>query len=154
SAYRIAVQRMPNKLNPAFLVHVLTASGAAWALLALHAAVQGRWPAMFLWLGVAVTPGAVGGALGPWCNGPGALPRWSGGTIELGVDFVTYVFVPAYAIVAAGLMPDVLALPCGIVIVVTGALYFADRRMKMADNHFRGFPTLWNVAAFYLLLLR
>jgi phosphatidylcholine synthase len=36
---------------------------------------------------------------------------------------------------------------------VSGALYFADRRMKAADNHFRGFPGLWNAAAFYLFLL-
>ena len=37
--------------------------------------------------------------------------------------------------------------------MVSGALYFADRRMKSADNHFRGFPGLWNVVAFYLFLL-
>ena len=37
---------------------------------------------------------------------------------------------------------------------MTGALYFADRKMKTADNCFRGFPALWNMAAFYLLLLR
>ena len=37
---------------------------------------------------------------------------------------------------------------------MSGALYFADREMKMADNCFRGFPALWNVAAFYLLLVR
>jgi phosphatidylcholine synthase len=40
------------------------------------------------------------------------------------------------------------------VIVITGALYFADRQMKTADNYFRGFPTLWNAAAFYLFVLR
>ena len=39
-------------------------------------------------------------------------------------------------------------------IVVTGALYCADRRMKTDDNYFRGFPALWNLAAFYLFLLR
>jgi phosphatidylcholine synthase len=38
--------------------------------------------------------------------------------------------------------------------VVTGGLYFADRSMKMHGNYFRGFPALWNCAAFYLLLLR
>jgi phosphatidylcholine synthase len=37
--------------------------------------------------------------------------------------------------------------------VVSSALYFADRRMKADDNHFRGFPALWNAAAFYLFLL-
>jgi phosphatidylcholine synthase len=74
--------------------------------------------------------------------------------LDLVVDFVTYVFVPAYAIISAGLLPQPLALPAGIVIVVTGALYFADRDMKTADNYFRGFPALWNAAAFYLFLLK
>ncbi len=37
---------------------------------------------------------------------------------------------------------------------MTGALYFADRRMKTADSYFRGFPALWNVVAFYLFLLK
>jgi phosphatidylcholine synthase len=70
------------------------------------------------------------------------------------VDFVTYVFVPAYAIAVSGLLPDFLALPAGIVIVVTGAIYFADRDMKTADQFFRGFPALWNAAAFYLFVLK
>jgi phosphatidylcholine synthase len=69
------------------------------------------------------------------------------------VDFVTYVFVPAYAIAASGLLLPLAAPLLGVGIAVTGALYFSDRRMKAADNHFRGFPGLWNIAAFYLFLL-
>jgi phosphatidylcholine synthase len=63
------------------------------------------------------------------------------------------VFVPAYAIAAGGLLPPMLAVPAGMVIAITGAIYFSDRRMKTADHYFRGFPTLWNVAAFYLFVL-
>ncbi len=81
------------------------------------------------------------------------LPRWSGETLDLVVDFTTYVFVPAYAIAASGLLPHVLAIPAGIVVVISGALYFADREMKTDDNYFRGFPAVWNLAAFYLYLL-
>jgi phosphatidylcholine synthase len=73
--------------------------------------------------------------------------------LDLVVDFVTYVFVPAYAITAGGLLLPLAAPLLGIGITVSGALYFADRRMKSADNHFRGFPGLWNIAAFYLFLL-
>jgi phosphatidylcholine synthase len=80
-------------------------------------------------------------------------PNWSGDVLDLVVDFVTYVFVPAYAITASGLLLPVAAPLLGAGIVVTGALYFADCRMKAADNHFRGFPALWNAAAFYLFLL-
>jgi phosphatidylcholine synthase len=81
------------------------------------------------------------------------LPRWSGDTLDLVVDFTTYVFVPAYAIAASGLLPQFLAIPAGIVVVISGALYFADREMKTRDNYFRGFPAVWNLAAFYLYLL-
>ncbi|MBN8964173.1 MAG: phosphatidylcholine synthase [Rhizobiales bacterium] len=64
-----------------------------------------------------------------------------------------YVFVPAYAVVVSGLMPDLWAIAAGAAIVLTGALYFADSEMKAEDNFFRGFPAIWNVVAFYLLLL-
>ena len=60
--------------------------------------------------------------------------------------------MPAYAITASGLLLPPMAPLLGAGIVVTGALYFADRRMKTPDNHFRGFPALWNAAAFYLFL--
>ena len=73
--------------------------------------------------------------------------------LDLVVDFVTYVFVPAYAITASGLLLPLAAPLLGVGVVVSGALYFADRRMKADDNHFRGFPALWNAAAFYLFLL-
>ena len=77
----------------------------------------------------------------------------SGEVLDLVVDFVTYVFVPAYAITASGLLMPLAAPLLGVGIVVSSALYFADRRMKTDDNHFRGFPALWNAAAFYLFLL-
>jgi phosphatidylcholine synthase len=145
---------MGGRLQAAFLVHVLTASGAALAFLALDAAIRGRWPEMFFWLGLALIVDAVDGPLARYFRVAETLPRWSGETLDLVVDFLTYVFVPAYAIAASGLLGAPLDVAAGIVIVVTGGLYFADRRMKTHDNYFRGFPALWNCTAFYLLLLR
>jgi phosphatidylcholine synthase len=141
-------------MHPGMLVHVLTASGAALAFLALHAAIRGRWSEMFAWLGLALVVDAADGPLARHFKVPERLPRWSGETLDLVVDFLTYVFVPAYAIAASGLLASPLDIAAAIVIVVTGGLYFADRRMKTHDNYFRGFPALWNCAAFYLLLLR
>src|SRR3954447_19816783 len=138
----------------AFAVHIFTATGAALALAALVFAVRGQWAAMFGCLGVALVVDGIDGTLARRFKVADVLPRWSGDVLDLVVDFVTYVFVPAYAIAAGGLLPDLLALPAGIVVVVTGALYFADREMKTADYFFRGFPALWNAAAFYLFLLK
>jgi phosphatidylcholine synthase len=137
-----------------FAIHILTASGAALAFLALLAAVDGAWPAMFLWLGIALIVDAIDGPLARRFQIASTLPRWSGDTLDLVVDFVTYVFVPAFAVTNSGLLPKLLAPVAGIAIVVTGAIYFADRQMKMPGNYFRGFPAIWNTAAFYLLLLR
>ncbi|HEY6993920.1 MAG TPA: CDP-alcohol phosphatidyltransferase family protein [Xanthobacteraceae bacterium] len=138
----------------AFAVHIFTAAGAALALAALIYATRGQWAAMFFCLGIALVIDGVDGTIARRLKVADLLPRWSGDVLDLVVDFVTYVFVPAYAIAAGGLLPAALALPAAVVIVVTGALYFADREMKTADNYFRGFPALWNAAAFYLFLLK
>jgi phosphatidylcholine synthase len=138
----------------AFAVHIFTAAGAALALAALLYAVRGQWAAMFLCLGIALIVDGIDGTIARWLKVAEVLPRWSGDVLDFVVDFATYVFVPAYAIAMGGLLPEPLALPAGIVIVVSGAVYFADREMKTADNYFRGFPALWNVAAFYLFLLK
>jgi phosphatidylcholine synthase len=137
-----------------FSVHVFTALGAALGLMALVAATAQQWTLMFTLLGIALIVDGIDGTFARYLDVPRLLPRWSGDTLDLVVDFVTYVLVPAYAIATGGLLPSWLAIPAGIVIVVTSALYFADRQMKMADNCFRGFPTLWNIAAFYLFIVR
>ena len=147
----------PQPASPAalaFAVHIFTASGAALGLLALLAAVASNWPLMFTYLGIALFVDGIDGALARRFDVANRLPRWSGDTLDLVVDFTTYVFVPAYAVAAGGLVPPLAAIPLAIVIVVSGALYFADRRMKTADNYFRGFPAVWNAPVFYLFLLR
>ena len=138
----------------AFSVHVFTAAGAAFALAALFYAAAGRWTAVFLCLTAALIVDGIDGTLARHLKVATVLPHWSGDVLDLVVDFVTYVFVPAYAIAAGGLLPAQLALPGGALIVMTGAIYFADRDMKLAGNYFRGFPALWNVVAFYLLVLK
>jgi phosphatidylcholine synthase len=138
----------------AFAVHVFTACGAACALLALIAAVSADCPKMFVWLGIALVIDGVDGTFARRLRTAELLPRWSGDVLDLVVDILNYVFVPAYAIATGGLLPQALAVPLGALIVITGSLYFADRQMKTSDYYFRGFPALWNVAAFYLFLLR
>lgn len=146
--------RLTRRAAAAFSVHVFTACGAACALLAAIAAVSAAWTHMFAWLGLAFFIDGIDGTLARRLRVADILPRWSGETLDFVVDFSTYVFVPAYAIVAGGLLPPSVAQALGLIIVVTGALYFADRRMKTSDGYFRGFPALWNVVAFYLFLLR
>jgi phosphatidylcholine synthase len=137
----------------AFGVHIFTALGAGVGLIAMLEAVREHWANMFAWLGVALIIDGIDGPLARRLDVVRLQPNWSGEVLDLVVDFVTYVFVPAYAITASGMLLPLAAPILGIGIVTSSALYFADRRMKAADNHFRGFPAVWNVAAFYLFLL-
>src|SRR5260370_41986818 len=82
----------------AFGVHIFTALGAGIALLALLEAVREHWAAMFGWLGVALV---IDGADGPMARRLDVVrlqPDWAGDVLDLVGDFVTYVFVPAYAV--------------------------------------------------------
>jgi phosphatidylcholine synthase len=144
----------PARSAAAFAVHVFTACGAGCALLALIAAVDGQWAVMFVWLGIALGIDGIDGTFARRLEVAKLLPRWSGDVLDLVVDILNYVFVPAYALAASGLLPKPAAVPLGLLIVVSGALYFADRLMKTSDYYFRGFPALWNVAAFYLFILK
>lgn len=136
----------------AFSVHVLTASGVAFGLLALLAAHGQRFTEMFLWLGVALIIDGIDGPLARRFRVKEVLPQWSGETLDLVVDYLNYVIVPAYALMLSGILPSPLHYLCGIAITVTAALYFADSRMKTDDAFFRGFPAVWNVVVFYLLV--
>jgi len=147
-------QPVAPRIAAAFAVHVFTACGAACALMALIAAVGAAWTRMFFWLGLALIIDGVDGTFARRLRVAELLPRWSGELLDFVVDFATYVFVPAYAIATGGLLPPSVALLLGLIVTVTGALYFADRRMKTTDSYFRGFPALWNVVAFYLFVLK
>ena len=137
----------------AFAVHLLTASGAALAFLALLEAVREHWAMMFVWLGAALLVDGIDGPLARRFDVVDVLPNWSGAILDLVVDFLNYVVVPAFAIVAGGFMRPSLALAAAAAIVISSAIYFADSRMKTDDDYFRGFPATWNLVAFYFFLL-
>jgi len=129
-------------------VHALTASGAVLGFLAMIAAIESRYAAMFWWLILALIVDAIDGSFARRVDVKRTAPEFSGEILDLVVDYVTYVFVPALAMYRAGLMPGLVALPATVLILLTSALYFADIRMKTGDWYFRGFPAVWNLFAF------
>jgi phosphatidylcholine synthase len=146
--------RVPVRRAAAFSVHVLTASGGAVALLALYAAIERDFTAMFAWLGLALFIDGVDGTLARAARVKETAATIDGAILDLVVDFLGYVLVPVVAIWRSDLMPTPLAFWIGLIVTIASALYFADTRMKTADNWFRGFPALWNVLALYLFVFR
>lgn len=134
----------------AWLVHLLTASGAVFALLALEAVGRDEWRLALAWLLVALAVDGVDGTLARKFHVKTRLPRIDGAVLDLVIDYLTYVFVPALLIWRAGLLPGPVALPLAAAILVSALYVFARADMKTDDGYFRGFPALWNIVALYL----
>ena len=147
-------QRRPKPALVAWAVHALTASGAVFAFLALLAVEQGRWRLALLWLAAALVVDAMDGTLARWAGVARRTPGINGATLDLVVDYLTYVFVPAMLIYRAGPLPTSYAGVAVGAILVSSLYTFARTDMKTADNFFLGFPALWNIIAFYLFELQ
>ena len=136
----------------AFSVHLLTATGAALAFLAMLAAGSGDWQLMFLWLVVALVVDGIDGPLARYVEVKKYAGEWDGELLDLIIDYLTYVFIPAYAL-SLGLLTGPLGLAMALIIVTTGAMYFADTRMKTADKSFSGFPGCWNMVVLVMFVV-
>lgn len=134
-------------------VHVFTASGTVCALFAMLSAIDRSWPAMFAWLGIAFVIDGIDGTFARMFDVKRRLPRFSGEQLDLVVDYVTYVFVPAIALHLAGLLPGKIGLVLVAMILLSSLYHFSDTASKTADHCFVGFPAIWNIVAFYLFAL-
>lgn len=134
-------------------VHLFTATGAVFAMLAMLAAVDGDWDVMFVWLVVAFAVDGVDGPLARKYNVKKNAPEFDGVLLDLIIDYLTYVFIPAFALFKSGLLPGWTGWFAIIVITFASAMYFADTRMKTKDNSFSGFPGCWNMLVLVLFAL-
>jgi phosphatidylcholine synthase len=150
----LAKRHMPVRSAAGFLVHVLTASGGAVALLALYAAIERDFTATFAWLGLAIFIDGIDGTLARAARVTETAATIDGAALDLIIDFLTYVVAPIVAVWRSDLMPITVAFWIGLIVIIASALYFADTRMKTKDNWFRGFPALWNVFVLYLFVFR
>jgi phosphatidylcholine synthase len=141
--------------SKALAVHLLTASGAVFAMLALLAAVEEKWSLMFLWLVVAFFVDGIDGPLARRYDVKTNAPAFDGELLDLIIDYLTYVFIPAYALFKhPDLLPGWTGWVAIIIITFASAMYFADTRMKTRDYSFSGFPGCWNMVVLVVFALK
>jgi len=138
----------------AYSVHMFTATGAVFAMLAMLAAVEQNWSLMFLWLVVALIVDGIDGPMARKYDVKTKAPIIDGILLDLIIDYLTYVFIPAFALFNSGLLPGWTGWIAIIVITFASVLYFADTRMKTADYSFSGFPSCWNMVAVVVFATR
>ncbi len=136
----------------AWLVHLYTASGALCAFLALNRIFYDRYRDAFFWLFLSVIVDATDGVLARRANVASRLPWFNGAKLDDIVDYLTYVFVPAFFVWHALLVPDRWSMVLVSAILFSSAYGFNRDNAKTDDHFFTGFPSYWNIVVFYLYL--
>ena len=133
--------------------HLVTASGLFFGFLSIVAIFESQHRTALIWMTAAVVSDAVDGTLARKLKSANKLRGFDGKMLDEIVDYITYVMVPVLFIYKANLIPstsNIWILPA---ILIASAYQFAQANAKTHDNFFTGFPSYWNVAVFYMLLL-
>jgi phosphatidylcholine synthase len=137
----------------AWLVHLYTASSAVFGFLALTRIFYDRYRDAFFWLALTVIVDATDGALARRERVASRLPHFNGAKLDDIVDYITYVFVPAFFAWHALLVPERWAIPAVAAMLLSSAYGFNTAKAKTADHFYTGFPSYWNIVVFYLFVL-
>ncbi|MFQ5850368.1 MAG: CDP-alcohol phosphatidyltransferase family protein [Candidatus Binatia bacterium] len=137
----------------AWLVHLYTASGAVVAFLAIFFIEQGRFREAFWLMSLAVLIDATDGTLARRVRVKETIPWLDGDRLEDIVDYLNYVLVPCIFLIRADLLPEGDALWLVAIPLVASAYGFCQREAKTPDHFFLGFPSYWNIIAFYLYVM-
>lgn len=136
----------------AWLVHAFTATGGVIGLFALVAIHQGQFQQAFWLMATAVVVDALDGTLARHARVNVYASGLDGAMMDNILDYLNYVIVPAYFLLHSDLLPTSLRGIAAGCIVIASAFQFSRRDFKTDDHFFKGFPSYWNIMAFYLLL--
>ncbi|MEQ8861644.1 MAG: CDP-alcohol phosphatidyltransferase family protein [Pseudomonadales bacterium] len=137
----------------AWLAHLYTGLGLICAALALRALAEGRPLGVFLWLAVAFVIDATDGVFARRVRVDLHTPHFSGRRLDDIIDYLNYTFVPVCLIYQQGLLAEPW-LPVLAFTLIASAYGFCSEGAKTRDGYFTGFPSYWNVVAFYLYFLQ
>jgi phosphatidylcholine synthase len=135
-------------------VHLYTASGSVLALLIVLAAVEGNVVGA-LWLGLlALVIDGTDGMLARRMRVRERLPWFDGARLDDIVDYLTYAFAPVVLLLSDDRLPaGTLGTVVAAVPLLASSYQFCRVDAKTDDHFFLGFPSYWNVVAFYAIVL-
>jgi phosphatidylcholine synthase len=137
----------------AWSAHLFTATGAIWGLLALLAITNGEWRVAFAWMALAVFVDAFDGIWARRVHVKSVLPNFDGALLDNMIDFLNYVFIPAYFLYEANLLPHQYRLVSAVLILLASSYQFCQDDAKTDDHYFKGFPSYWNIMVYYMFIM-
>jgi phosphatidylcholine synthase len=138
------------KIIAAWLVHLLTASGAIVGLFSIEAIYHQHYILAFWLIGVAIVIDAIDGTFARWIKVKIVLPQINGELLDNIVDYLNYVIVPALFLLTSPLLAEGARAIAASMICLASAYQFCQADAKTSDHFFKGFPSYWNIIVFYL----
>ena len=138
----------------AWAVHVYTATGTVIAMLTVIAVMEGDVERA-LWLGLAaMVVDGTDGMLARHLQVKRWIPWFDGAMLDNIVDYLTYAFTPMVLLWSAGYLGEgTSATVLAVVPLLASAYQFCRVDAKTEDHLFLGFPSYWNVLAFYVVVM-
>ena len=133
-------------------VHIFTASGLIPVMFSVDAIWQGEAYLALLWLEVAMIVDGLDGPMARGLEVSKHLPQIDGAILDHVIDYVSYCFIPALIVYRFDLVPEGWAIPATSLLLMSSLYTFANRELKTPENDFRGFPALWNIVVFYMIM--
>jgi phosphatidylcholine synthase len=137
----------------AWFIHIFTAMGAVVGMLAVEAVANDKPRAAMVYLLITQLIDAADGPMARQIDIQRAAPKIDGYVMDLVIDYVTCVIVPAAFMHKFGLLPKTVSLPIICLIVFLSAMWFSRTDMMTDDHWFNGFPATWNLIAPTMYLL-
>lgn len=139
-----------------WLAHAYTGLGAILALLATLDVIAADYRRAFFWLGAQILVDATDGLLARALRVKERLPHFDGARLDDIIDYLCYVFVPMLLLLHAGLLPDRWGVAVAAAVLLASAYGFSQTaaKVKATDYFFTGFPSYWNLVAFYMFVLQ
>jgi len=142
------------KIVLAWLAHLYTALGAVIGFFTILAIDRAAIRETLLLMALAVIIDATDGTFARAARVKDLLPWFDGDLLDAIVDYFNYVIVPSFFMLRANLLPGQDALWLAALPILASAYGFCQRDAKTADYFFLGFPSYWNIVAFYLYMLK
>lgn len=137
----------------AWFVHIYTALGAPVGLFTIVLIEQGHLHGALWLMAFALFLDATDGTLARAARVKEVIPWFDGAKMDDIVDYLNYVFVPCYLMLAGNMLPTTSALWIVTLPLIASAYGFSQTQAKTADHFFQGFPSYWNVVVFYFYVL-
>jgi len=140
----------PGRRFTGWLIHAFTASGAFFGLLSLLAIYQQHYLLAFWFMIGTILIDAVDGFFARLVKVKQVVPEINGELLDNIVDFLNYTIVPCFFLLVTPLLPQQWCLLSVMIITFSSCYQFTQVDAKTQDHFFKGFPSYWNIAVFYL----